>query len=104
MKNKQEIEKAVEQTLNSLDCVQQLEANEYLYVKILNRMHDDRQEAVKFNRLMLRLSFVLTLFVCLNGLTYYLLTAKPGPEQGKTISGSSVFANAYQLNNNSYSY
>lgn len=104
MKNKQEIEKAVEQTLNSLDGVQQLEANEYLYVKILNRMRDDRQEVVKFNRLMLRLSFVLTLFVCLNGLTYYLLTVKPAPKQGKTVTGSSAFENAYQLNNNSYSY
>ena len=104
MKNKQEIDKAVEQTLNSLDGVQQCDANEYLYVKILNRMRDAKEEAVKFNRLMLRLSFVLALFVCVNGLSYYLLTVKPNTKQGKTVSGSSAFSNAYQLNNNSYSY
>jgi len=39
MKNQQEIERMAEQTLNSLNNLQQLEANEYLHAKIVQRMN-----------------------------------------------------------------
>lgn len=104
MKNKQEIERQVEQTLNSLNNLQAAEGNEYLYSKIINRMQYNRQETVKTNQLMLRLSLALALFVCVNGMSYYVLSSRASKSPNQSASGKSAFADTYQLNGNDYSY
>lgn len=73
MKTQQEIEQLTEHTLNSLDGMQQAEANPYLYAKILNRMGQSRQAAAKNAKLMFRLSMVLLLFLFINAGSFYML-------------------------------
>jgi hypothetical protein len=104
MKNQQEIELQAQQTLDSLNQVQAVDGNDYLYSKIINRISSDRQQTIKNNQLMLRLSLVLALFVCINGLSYYLLPLRQATVQTKIVSAKKAFAEAYQLNGNSYSY
>jgi hypothetical protein len=105
MKNKQDIERLTEQTLNSLNNMQQVDANEYLYSKIVNRMQiNELNERTAYNRLMVRLSMALGLFICLNGISFYLLERQQSPKNKITTSASASFAQEYSLQNNSYSY
>ena len=104
MKNKQDLEKQAEQTLNSLDNLQQVEANAFLDAKVLYRMqmrHDT--PATNTGKLMMRLAGVLCLFICLN-ITTYLVLKQPKHTTTKNINGVDAFADAYGLNNNSNSY
>src|SRR5688572_19430319 len=109
MKNKQDLEKQAEQTLNSLDSLQQVEANEFLHAKILHRMqiksatnatnvlqgsHIIYQLPISAQTLMMRLVAVLCLFVCLNIATYIILK-QPKQATTKTINGADAFADAY---------
>lgn len=104
MKNKQELEKQAERTLNSLDKLQQIEANEFLDAKILHRMQVSyHSPAVSQQRLMLRLAVVLCLFIGLNTTTYIILK-QPKQTTTKNINGVDAFADAYGLNNNINSY
>jgi hypothetical protein len=104
MKNKQDLEKQAEQTLNSLDNLQQLEANEFLDAKILHRMQVmHHPPAITAQKLMLRLAGVLCLFIGLNITTYFVLK-QPKHTTTKNINGVDAFADAYGLNNNSNSY
>ena len=105
MKSREEIERAVDETLNSLDGFQPAEANEFLYTRIVSRMQQARQElAARNHRLMLRLGLCLGLFVCVNGLSFYFLS-KPQASDGKrATTGTSAFAKEYQLDGREYSY
>ena len=104
MKNKQDLEKQAEQTLNSLDKLQQVEANEFLDAKILHRMQVMyHPPAISAQQLMLRLAGILCLFICLNIATYFVLK-QPKQATTKNINGADAFADAYGLNNNSNSY
>ena len=104
MKNKQDLEKQAERTLNSLDNLQQLEANEFLDAKILHSMQVVyHPPAVSVQKLMLRLVAVLCLFVGLN-ITTYLVLKQPKQATTKNINGADAFADAYGLNSNSNSY
>ncbi|MES2379252.1 MAG: hypothetical protein V4553_21855 [Bacteroidota bacterium] len=104
MKNNQDIEKAVQQTLDSLDNLQQLEANEFLYAKIRQRMDNTAKVVpMNYNRVMLRLAAVLVLFIGINGLSFYVLKHSSAPAT-QTTSGANAFADAYNLNSNTDSY
>jgi len=107
MNNKQAIEKLTEATLNSLNGLQQVEANEFLHAKIINRMQaNELKERVTYNRLMVKLSVALGLFICVNGVSYYLF-AHQSQNKGKvktTVSPVAAFAEEYSLNTNSYNY
>lgn len=104
MKNKQDLEQRAEQTLNSLDNLQQVEANEFLDAKILHHMQVMyHPPAVSSQKLMLRLAGVLCLFMALNITTYFVLK-QPKQTTTKNINGADAFADAYGLNNNANSY
>lgn len=104
MKNKQNLEKQAIQTLNSLDNLHQVEANEFLDAKILHRMQVmHRAPVVKAQLLMLRLAGVLCLFICLN-ITTYLVLKQPKHTTIKNTNGVDAFADAYGLNNNANNY
>jgi hypothetical protein len=104
MKNKQELEKQAERTLNSLDTLQQVEANEFLDAKVLHRMQVMyHPPAVTAQQIMLRLAFILFLLICLN-ITSYFILKQPKYTTTKNISGADAFADAYGLNNNLNSY
>lgn len=103
MKNNHELEKHVDQTLTSLDNLQQLEANEFLHAKVLHRMQVLRQSGGGAQKLMLRMAGVLCLFICLNTVSYFILK-QPTNTTTKNIKGADAFADAYGLNNNLNSY
>ncbi len=108
MKNKQELEQKVEQTLNSLDNLQQLEANEFLHAKILHRMGGNSTATnLGYSKIMIRLAAILCLLIGINCVSFYVL--KPQTDIGKvtaakTATGANAFAEAYGLNNNLNSY
>ena len=104
MKNKQELERQVEQTLNSLDNLQQLEANEFLHAKIINRMANKQALNPSYNKLMVRLAAVLCLFICVNGISFFVLKQKANTVNTKNYTGADAFAKAYGLDNNLNSY
>ena len=105
MKNKQETERLTEATFNSLDNLQQVEANEFLYAKIRNRMQaNEFQERVTYNRLMVKLSVALGLFICINGVSFYLFQHRQNKPAKTTTSPAAAFAEEYSLKDNSYNY
>lgn len=104
MKKYNELEKAAEEALNSLNNLQQVEANEYLHSKIMLRMQNKNTPPPAYNRLMLRLAAVLLLFVCLNGVSYYVLKQNTATSQPKQITGKEGFAEAYGLNSSMENY
>ena len=104
MKTKQEIENEVGQTLNSLDSLQQLEANEFLYTKIAQRINNGRTIPLHYNRVMLRLAAVLILFIGINCASYYIIKQRGQATGTKITTGADAFVNAYNLNTNLDSY
>ena|SRR5476651_2357752 len=106
MKNKQETERLTEATFNSLDNLQQVEANEFLYAKIKNRMRaNEQRERVVYNRLMVKLSVALGLFICINGVSFYALQHRDNKGvKAKTTASAASFAEEYSLKDNSYNY
>ena len=104
MKNIKDFEKQVGQALNSLDNLQQVEANEFLHAKIMHRMQN-RGEAspLYYNKLMVRLAAVLCLFVCINAVSFFALN-QTKQTTVKKQAGADVFAQAYGLNTNLNSY
>jgi thiosulfate reductase cytochrome b subunit len=109
MKTQQEIEEQAAQALNSLDNLQPVEANAYLYSKIKNRMIQNRQTSVAAHtRLMFKLSAALLLFLCINVTSIYLLNRFGQPDNkvaGKnTATGIAAVSQEYFSTANSYSY
>ncbi len=105
MKNKQEIEKLAEAALSSLDNLQPVDANEFLHAKVLNKMRMiEVNERKTYNRLMLKLSAALGIFICINGVSFYALKQQQHKTGKKATTGVAAFAEEYSLKNNSYSY
>lgn len=102
MKTLREIEELTESTLNSLDNLQTVEANEYLYAKVKNRLLQNRQNTAAYTRLMLRLSLALLLFLSINVASFYLLNTRQ--HTANKPKGINAFSQAYFPRNNSYNY
>jgi hypothetical protein len=107
MKSKPDIEKLVDQALDSIGNVQPVDANEFLYAKVVNRIRaSEIQERVAHKKLMLKLSFALGVFICINVLSFYAIEKhdhKHVPIK-KQATGVAAFAEEYSLKNSSYSY
>jgi hypothetical protein len=102
-KSQQAIEAYAERALHSLDKVEQVEANEFLYTRIVSRMRHARQLSMRHNkRLMLRLSLALGLLVCINGISFYVLKEQLSFRESQT--GSKAFATAYGLDRDTSNY
>ena len=107
MKNKQDIEKLTETTLASLDNLQPVEANEFLYGKVVNRMQMREALNRKTNqRLMLKLAAALVVFIGINAASFYVFERQQRKPQTKSavVTGAAAFAQEYSLQNNSYNY
>ena len=105
MKNIKDFEKRAEQALNSLDNLQQVEANEFLHSKIMYRMQN-RGEAspLYYNKLMVRLAAVLCLFVCINAVSFFAINQNKTTTATQKPANADSFAQAYGLNTNLNSY
>lgn len=107
MKNKQELEKLAELALTSLDNLQPVEANEFSYGKVVNRMQMrqalDRKTS---QRLMLKLAMTLVVFIGVNAVSFYVLEQQHHQAHAKAVvaTGAVAFAQEYSLQNSSYNY
>jgi hypothetical protein len=96
------IDKLVNDTLNSLEGVQRAEANPYLYTRIEQRMKNRYQHSSYQRKLMPVLAIALVLFISLNLLSYLKVNATD-TNQTSVSSGSSIesFATEYSLSDDS---
>jgi hypothetical protein len=112
MRTKSEIEKLAEETLNSIDAVEQVAANDFLFTRIQARIKDNtRQQSVPVKALSI-LSATLLLFIGLNTVSYFFLS-NTNTEQAiqnitvkpvKTTSAAEAFAKTYNLITEQYNY
>ncbi|MGY3215021.1 hypothetical protein [Mucilaginibacter sp. HD30] len=104
MKDKKQIEQLAEQALQSLDKLQQVDANDFLAAKAWQRMQNQRQSIpTGYNKLLVRLVAVLVLFICINCVSFYVLN-KTSADTALTTTGVDAFASAYGLSNSSENY
>jgi len=105
MKSQQEIDRITESALSSLDNLQQVEANDFLYSKIINRMQmRGQQDRAAFRSLMMRLSFALVLFAGINVASFLVLEHQRNKPQKPAKLNEAAFASEYSLTNNGYNY
>jgi hypothetical protein len=82
-----------------------VEANEYLYAKIKQRMQDKNEVVSLYgSRIMLRLAAVLVLFIGINGISFYALKQQHTQTAAPGSSDAEAFAKAYGFNTNTDSY
>lgn len=93
------IEQLVDETLSSLDDVQRVEANPFLYTKIEQRLKNGQVTSSIYQRkLMPVLAVALALFITLNMVSYFRLSTNDvAPASAKAASGIENFANEYNL-------
>ncbi|MGZ3757515.1 MAG: hypothetical protein ACXVAY_04970 [Mucilaginibacter sp.] len=107
MKNKQDVEKLAETTLASLDNLQHVEANEFLYGKVINRMQmREALDRKSSQRLMLKLAVALVAFIGINAASFYVFEQQQHKTHPKSTgaTGAAAFAQEYSLQNSSYNY
>lgn len=103
MKKSEDIERNAEQALNSLNNIQHLEVNEFMYTRIKNRMeHNEAADIAHRKNVLFRLAAILFLFVGINFLSFYVLDKSEKTQQPET--GIEAFAKAYGLTANTASY
>ena len=104
MKNIKDFETQAEQALNSLNNLQQVEANEFLHAKIMHRMQNTGEASpLYYNKLMVRLAAVLCLFICINAVSFFVLNQSKTTVTKKPAD-ITVFAQEYGLTTNLNSY
>lgn len=105
MKDQDKIEQLANQTLGSLNNLQQVEANEFLAAKAWQRMQGYKQSMPHaYNKILLRLTVALLLFTGVNCVSYYVLSNNKTTANTSAATGVDAFANAYGLSNNSNNY
>jgi len=105
MKNKNDIERLAEETLASIDNIQAIEPNEFIFTRIQNRMQAKRQQYVAGRtKVLYRLSAILLLFTALNLTSYYLLKRSGNNAKVQKTRSIAAFASDYSLQQNSNDY
>ena len=105
MKEHKDAEKFAEEVLSSIDQIQAVEVNDFIFTRIQNRLNRRQQAALTKTRVLYRLSIALLMFFILNAASYYLFLKTPSRASGKQpTSGLSAFASEYQITQNSYNY
>jgi|GEM_PF-2606882 len=105
MRKNNEAEKFAEEILRSIDTIQPVEVDDFLFTRVQNRINTKLHRRQGQMRVFYRLSMALLLFIVLNGATYYFLT-KTATRAGNdhAASGLSAFAEEYKMTQNSYNY
>ncbi len=104
MNKQNKVDQLVEQTLGSLDNLQQLEPNEFLAAKAWHQLQN-RNVVMPYrhNKLLFRLVAVLIVFVGINCFSFYIMNSN-SKKQTESTTGVNAFADAYGLNNYSENY
>jgi hypothetical protein len=99
-----EIEALTNRALTSLDNLQQVEANPFLYTRIKSRMELDKQgEAARYTRLLVSLSAALMLFLCINIASIYLYNRWQGGNN-KSAPATVAVGKEFFPQDNTYNY
>ncbi|TFF35749.1 hypothetical protein [Mucilaginibacter psychrotolerans] len=103
MKNAKETERLAEETLNSLDNLQTIEPEPFLFTRIQSRIARKNEAAIIQNRVsMYRLAAVLICILFINIISYQAALKAPGSKPGSDVKAA--FANEYHLEDNFYAY
>ena len=106
MKTQSDIAQRANETLDSINNLQQVEANSFLFSKIQNRMQAKSQQQVFVPvKILSRLSVALVLFIGLNVASYYFLSGNSPKQtvQQKTTAAQAL-ATEYHLTTDGYNY
>lgn len=95
MKNNQEEAQWVENALNSLDTINRVEANPFLYGKIQNRLAEKRSPTA-VGKLMYSLALTLIIFIIMN--VYSLSSFVNSTSQEVSSTGIESFSSDYNIN------
>jgi hypothetical protein len=102
MKTKSEIDNLADAALNSIDNLQEVDANPFLYGKIQSRFAAIKLQHNLNIKIMSRLSIALLLFIGLNAGSYYLLNRQQKTE--KEATAAQAIASEYNLKTGGYDY
>ena len=104
MKDTKAIELLAEETLGSMDSLQQVDASGFIAARAWNRLAQRPQitREGNYNKVLLRLAAVMVVLAGLNCASFF--AAERINKAGDKTTGSQAFANAYNLNNSSHNY
>lgn len=105
MKNLKDAEKLAEETLKSIDNIQALEVNEFIFTRIQNHLEIKRNgyEKIKLKS-MHRLAAALLLIITINIISVKYLANKSNSDSTQQTSGINAFASDYKLHENLNNY
>jgi len=105
MKNIKDAERLAEETLKSIDGIEQVEVNDYLFTRIQSRieMRKAANEPVNLTYLY-KLAATLLFFTCINIIAFNYLTNKNQVNNNQKKNGIDAFAEDYSLNQNISNY
>ena len=89
---KANLQRKIEDTLNSLDGLQRAEANPFLAAKIRHRMHDAGPEAAESTRWSWQLALVMVVFLVLN-----FITVRQVMKEKENNNGAKAVATDYSI-------
>ena len=105
MKNLKEAEKLADEALKSIDNIQAVEVNEFLYTRIKNRMEalDERVEKPSAWP-MYRLAAMLLLFIAINIVSFNYLYSTNSANKSMKSSELNAFSEDYNLQGSQNNY
>jgi hypothetical protein len=89
---KPELQKKIEETLNSLDGLQRAEANPFLAARIRHRLSETGQKSILPAQWSWRLAVIMVIFALLN-----IITIRSVMNDKKENSGASAVASDYSI-------
>jgi hypothetical protein len=105
MRDFEKAERLAEETLKSLDQLQPVEVNDFLFTRIKSRMATQKINAMKERTLALyRLSALLLLFLVINVSSYYWFKHEGSKPSSEDKTGIKSFSSEYHLQDTSYDY
>jgi len=105
MKNKKEAEKLAEEALKSIDQIEAVEVNDFLFTRIQNRL-DIKISGMESGKLrsLYRLAAMLVLFTAINLLSFDYLTTKSSNSNKQKSNTTYAFAKEYNLSERAGNY
>ncbi len=104
MKKHTEAEQFAENVLASIDNIEAVEVNEFLFTRIQNRL--EQKNSVLTNektKVLYRLAALLVVFIAINAASFFLFKHTAATANQQT-AGLAAFASEYKLEQGSYNY
>jgi hypothetical protein len=101
MKNEKNIQKEVEQAMQSIEGMHRAEANPFLYTRVMQAIENKKAGPASEKKWVPRLAFALLIFMSVN--VYTFIHFQRSETQSTTKQGIEAFANEYGFSDNSNS-